>query len=239
MKKILIALSVIVCAFSLNAQNTDSENVKNHAACNKVCCGNVHNFTMSLGYGFALSGDHDALLLNYNSDDSHNSKMRHGINYRFDYDYKFHRNFKAGAVFNMYNSFDSYYAADKSVGTSSDDRWLFYAGLSFSANTDVIKEHYTLFAKATMGYMNFRNAQRAYIETASQVAGTTYKKAALGYGIAAGASYSFNQYFSLDCFLDYMGASVSKLKTNDATFDLDKNENLSRINLNVGVRLKL
>ncbi|MBR1774377.1 MAG: hypothetical protein IJ759_02525 [Bacteroidales bacterium] len=253
MKKILVALAAVVCALTLNAQEnnqTKSCNNNEKSCCSetKSCCKKVspHHFTMSLGYGFSLSEDHDALLLNYNSDSDHNSKMRHGIDYRFDYDYNFHKNFAAGAVFNMYNSFDSYYAGDKSLGSSSDDRWLFYVGPSFTAHTDLIKEHYTLFAKATAGYLNFRNAQRALVNTTdaygnqtTTIASTTYKRATFGYGLSLGMSYLLSKYFSIDCSLGYLGGSVSKLKAADNTFDLDENENLSRINLNVGVKIKL
>ena len=253
MKKISVVLALISCVFTLNAQEnnqTKSCNNESQSCCNNTasCCTKTspHHFTMSLGYGFSLSEDHDAILLNYNSNDNHNSKMRHGIDYRFDYDYNFHKNFAAGAVFNMYNAFDSYYEGDKSFGTSSDDRWLFYVGPSFSAHTDLIKGHYTLSAKVTAGYLNFRNAQRALVNTVDAygnlgytIASTTYKRAPFGYGLNLGMSYLINKFFSLDCSLGYLGGSVSKLKTTDNTFDLDENENLSRININVGVKIKL
>ncbi|MBO6118401.1 MAG: hypothetical protein J6P44_07665 [Bacteroidales bacterium] len=253
MKKFIVALAVLVCALNVTAQQnnqTNQCNKEDKSCCNseKQCCKNTspHHFTMSLGYGLSLSGDHDALLQNYNSDDSHNSKMKHGIDYRFDYDFKFHKNFAAGLVFNMYNSFDSYYAGDKDLGTSSDDRWLFYVGPSFTAYTDMINQHWTLFAKATAGYLNFRNAERALVNavtqsgtTALQIVSTTYKRATFGYGLSIGASYFINNYFSIDCSLGYLGGSVSKFKAADETFDLVDNENLSRININVGIKIKL
>ena len=36
-----------------------------------------------------------------------------------------------------------------------------------------------------------------------------------------------------------MGGNVSKVKANDKTFELEENEDLSRFNINVGVKIKL
>jgi len=246
MKKLLVALATVVCAFTINAQESNmmvSNGDTNTSCKNKTsnCClkQSPHHFTMSLGYGFCLSDKHDVLLKNYNASNSHNSTMRHGVDYRFDYDYNFHNNFTVGFVLNMYNSFDSYYAGRKDLGTNSDDRWLFYIGPSFTARTNIIKEHYTLFAKATVGYMNFRNAQRSLANDGSQINSTTYSRATVGYGLSAGVSYYINKYISLDCFAGYLGGEVSKLKTAQQTLDLNENENLSRLNINIGVKIKL
>ena len=252
MKKFLVALATVVCAVTLNAQQDNQTQTcnKKDKTCFKeeeLCCKDqtLHHFTMSLGYGFSLSNEHDATFVNYNASESHNSSMRHSIDYRFDYDFNFHKNMSFGAVFNMCNAFDSYYAGDKTVGSSSDDRWLFYVGPSFAAHTDLIKEHWTFFAKATAGFLNFRNAQRELISTmgptgeTEQIKSTTFKRYTLGYGINLGASYSLNRYLSVDGFIGYTGGNVSKLKTADATIDLDDNENLSRLSLNVGIKIKL
>lgn len=246
MKKLLVALATVVCAFTINAQesNTMVSKTDTNTSCqNKTsnCCfkQSPHHFTMSLGYGFCLSDKHDVILANYNASETHRSSMRHGVDYRFDYDYNFHNNFAAGLVFNMYNSFDSYYAGDEEIGTNSDDRWLFYVGPSFTAHTNMVKDHYIFFAKATVGYLNFRNAQRSLSADGSQILSTTYSRGTFGYGLSAGVSYYINKYISLDCSLGYMGGEVSKLKTAQETFDLEENENLSRLNINVGVKIKL
>ncbi len=250
MKKILVAIAAVVCALNLNAQNQqgckNQQNCQNDSTKTNCCMTSSHHFTMSLGYGFSLSGDHDNLLQNYNTVENHNSKMRHGIDYRLDYEYNFHKNFAAGVVFNMYNAFDSYYEGDKMLGSSSDDRWIFFVGPSFMAHTNVISERYVFFAKATAGLMNFRNVQRCLVNStdllgnpSQSMVGTTYKRYTFGYGLSAGASYIFNKYLSLDCSIGYMGGSVSKVKANDKTFELDENEDLSRLNINVGIKIKL
>lgn len=253
MKKILVAVATIVCTFVLNAQENNRTNSCNDTI--KIRCNtsntcfeirNLHHFTISLGYGFSLSNDHDATLINYKSNSNHNSSMRHGIDYRFDYDYDFQKNMMFGAIFNMYNSFDSYYINSKSVGSSSDDRWVFYVGPSFGIHTDVVKEHYTFFAKATAGFINFRNAQRTLVSSTGptgvitdQIISTTYKKFTLGYGVFVGMSYYCNQYFSIDGMIGYLGGNINKLKTTDTSIDLNKSENLSRLNINVGIKVKL
>ena len=239
MKKILVALVALCFTFGVKAQDNNADTLKQPIL-------SPHHFTMSLGYGFSLSDKHDALFLNYNSDDSHNSKMRHGINYRFDYDYNFDKNLAFGIIFNMYNSFDSYYVGGYEESSASDDRWLFYVGPSFIAHTNMLDEHWSLFAKATVGLMNFRNAQRTISEvttgsgTTPFIEGsTTYKRYTFGYGLTAGADYYINQYFSIDASISYLGGSVSKVKDASQTYELDDNENLSRLNINVGVKIKL
>ncbi len=253
MKKFLVAIASVVCVFSLNAQKDnqpkcDNDTKKTCCIKQKTCCQqkSYHHFTMSLGYGFSLSDKHDATFVNYNASTTHNSTMRHGVDLKLDYDYNFHKNMAWGVVFNMYNAFDSYYAGDKNIGTSSDDRWLFYVGPSYMAHTNMIKGHWSFFAKATLGFLNFRNAQRSLVSAPNQmgiltdqIISTTYKRFTLGYGISLGASYYLNKYFSIDGSIGYLGGSVSKVKSADNTIDLNDNENLSRLNLNVGVKIKL
>ncbi len=244
MKKILIAVATLVFFVNVNAQDN------NQCAKDSNCCSKVdgiengwkqspHHFTMSLGYGFSLSSKHDALFTNYNTNDSHKKKMRHGINYEFDYDYNFHHNMAIGAIFSMYNSYDSYYANSTIESSSSDDRWLFYVGPSFMAHTNMLDDHFSLFARATVGLMNFRNSQRALNAAATSVNSTTYKRYTFGYGVMAGADYYINKYLSVEGSVGYLSGQISKVKDNDTSYELDEDEKLGRLNINIGIKVKL
>lgn len=244
MKKILIAMATLMLFANVYAQES-SQCVKDSNCCSRV--GGIekqwkvspHHFTMSLGYGFSLSSEHDALFTNYNAEDSHNKKMRHGINYELDYDYNFHQNMAFGVFFSMYNSFDSYYANSTIESSCSDDRWLFYVGPSFMAHTDMLDNHWSLFARATVGLMNFRNSQRALNAAGTDVSSTTYKRYTLGYGLMAGADYYINKYLSVEGSLGWLSGQISKMKDNDNTYELNDNEKLGRLNINIGIKVKL
>lgn len=245
MKNILIVTAALMIAFGANAQQ-GSFSEKDSNCCSEQKnsleterLSSPHHFTMNMGYGFSLSGNHDALFVNYNFDNSHKNKMRHGINFEFDYDYNFHSNMAFGGFFSMYNSYDSYYANNISTSSCSDNRWIFYVAPSFLVHTDRIAEHWNFFARATVGLMNFRNSQRALNSTLTDVNSNTFKRYTIGYSLQMGASYYINKYFSIDGSIGYLGGRVSKVKDNTQKYELSTNETLSRINVNVGVKIKL
>lgn len=235
MKKIFLIISLCLATTGLFAQNTEETHKCNHN--NGTCCqaykASRHHFTMTLGYGY-LFGDTENtdLFINY-ANESHQRRMHNGINFELDYDYNFHKNFAAGVVFSMYNSFDSYYPSSTATETYSDDKYLFYVGPSFLAHTDLMKDKWTVYGRATVGFMNFRNAIR-------NVGAITYKRGTFGYGIEAGCDYLVNKYFSVIGQVSYMGGSISKVKNGaDQEFELNETEDLSRLNVSVGVKIKL
>ncbi|MBQ9312548.1 MAG: outer membrane beta-barrel protein [Bacteroidales bacterium] len=214
MKKTLLIVALCVATLFVKAQNQ-------------------HHFSMSIGYGYMLSDiENTTPFANY-ANESHQRRMHNGINYELDYDWGFHQNFSLGAVFSMYNAFDSYYPNSSANETRSDDIYIFYVGPSFLAHTDWIKEHWNLYARATVGYMNFRNAMRG-------TANLTFKRPTFGYGIEAGCEYLLSKYFSLVGQVSYMGGSVSKVKDGaDNKYELGDSENISRLNISLGVKVKL
>lgn len=243
MKKtcLLIAL-FLLGGLSLMAQQDNREKQHCDNKCAKSCKTNPHDFTATIGYGFMFGDSHDKdVFVNYRRDD-HARHMRHGINYEFDYDYNFHKNFAFGAVFSMYNTFDSYYPTTTAVETASDDKYLFYVGPSFLAHLDQIADKWTFYARATVGLMNFRNAVRAPLivdaDGTTDPSGT-FKRMAFGYGLELGADYSLGKYVSLIGQVTYKGASIEKVKNGDEKFELSDNENLSHLTVSVGAKIKL
>lgn len=243
MKKILLVLVAVVSSLSLSAQQDTNKTSTTIPNTNTQRLISPHHFTMSLGYGFMFKNDHDAILENYYSNSSHSSKMRHGINYEFAYDYNFHKNMACGLVFNMYNSFDSYYLDNNAMESSSDDKWIFFVGPSFMGHTNMLDSHWSLFAKATVGLMKFHNAQRVVSlngqDNSYNSSSATYKRYLLGYGLSVGANYYINEFFSLEGSIGYMGGTAGKLKEADQTHKLSEKENLSRLNVLIGLKVKL
>ncbi|MDO5760907.1 MAG: outer membrane beta-barrel protein, partial [Bacteroidota bacterium] len=186
---------------------------------------------------FTLSDKHDLeTFSNYKRSD-HTRHMRHGISYELDYDYNFHKNFAFGIVFSMYNAFDSYYKDATHEETLSDDKYIFYIGPSFLAHTNLIDHKWYLYGRATIGYMNFRNAVRT-LKGSSSVS-DTYKRGTFGYGLELGAEYVCNRYLSLNGQINFMGGSIDKVKGNETEIDLSETENLTRLGLALGVKIKL
>jgi opacity protein-like surface antigen len=218
MKKTFLILATLLLTVSLFAQ--------------KDTITNPYHFTINIGYGFMPQKDHDNLFANLASDETHSKKVRSGVSYEFDYDYNFHKNYACGVEFSMFNAFDSYMPTDSAKSSYSDDRYVFYVGPTFLYHTDLIKEHYTLFARATMGWMGFRNSMR-------NNKSVTYKRNCFGYGITAGVDYMINDYLSVVGGISYLGGTCGKMKDNDSTYTLDKKENLSRFNISLGVKVKL
>ncbi|MCF0209908.1 MAG: outer membrane beta-barrel protein [Bacteroidales bacterium] len=227
MKKVFALVALCIATISIWAQNTQE---KENCTLNT----NPHHFTMSIGYGHMLSDMADTnIFINYKNED-HQRRMHYGYNIELDYEYQFHKNFACGAVFSMYNSFDSWYPSNDTLGnTNSDDKYIFYVGPSFLAQTNLLGDKWTIYGRATIGYLNFRNAMRA-------ATNATYKMGTLGYGIEAGCDYLVNQYFSIIGQVSYLGGSISKVKNSaDMEFELQDSEDISRLNISLGVKIKL
>lgn len=220
MKKTLLLITFTMLTFGLFAQK-DSSIV------------NPHHFSMKIGYGFMPNTSHNDIFVNLNANNDHNNKVRNGINYEFNYDYNFNKNYAWGLNFSMFNAFDSYMPTDSAKSSFSDDRYVFYAGPTFLIHSNLIDNHYTLYARATAGYMGFRNSMR-------YSGSKTLKGSCLGYGVNGGIDYIINDYISFVGEVSYLGGVCKKVKDNDKTYDLDNTkENLSRFNFSVGVKIKL
>ncbi len=245
MKKTLLIIALFLASGLTYAQENQTSEKKCEKHCGKMFKHNSHHFTMTIGYGYMLNdSDNKDVFSLYNRSD-HARHMHHGINYEFDYDYNFHKNFTFGFVASMYNAFDSYYKDAAHTETFSDDRYIFYVGPSFLAHTDVIKDKWYFYARATVGFMNFRDAMRTEIPVTS-TAGTTmtstsltYKRATLGYGLEIGADYYLSKYVSLIGQIHFMGGSIDKVSEADSKIDLKESENLSRLGISAGVKIKL
>lgn len=237
MKRVFLAIAILFCCVYSYAQDTTNSEKKCEKHCKNHYKQSPHHFTMTIGYGFMLSDKHDTEVFTNFKRSDHARHMRHGINYELDYDYNFHNNFAFGLVFSMYNAFDSYYKDKTHEETFSDDRYMFYVGPSFLAHTNLIDQKWYLYARATFGFMNFRNAVRTLEGTAST--SYTLNKSTFGYGLDLGAEYVINRYLSLDGQLHFMGGNVSKVSENDTKIELSDSENLSRLGIALGMKIKL
>ncbi len=246
MKKILL----IIALFLVNGLIYAQENKEAEKKCEKHCCQsfrhNPHHFTTTIGYGYMLSDSQNKDVFTLYKKEHHARHMHHGMNFELDYDYNFHSNLAFGFVASMYNAFDSFYKDANHDETFSDDRYLFYVGPSFLAHTNVIKDKWSLYARATVGFMNFRNAMRTEVPTTSATGATamtstsfTYKRATLGYGLELGAEYIINKYISLDGQIHFIGGSIKKVSDSENKTELNKREDLSRLGISAGVKIKL
>lgn len=246
MKKTLLVIALFLATTLVYAQENKETEKKCEKHCGQCFKHTPHHFTMTIGYGYMLSDSQNKDVFTLYQKDHHARHMHHGINYEFDYDYNFHKNMAFGFVASMYNAFDSFYKDANHDETFSDDRYIFYVGPSFLAHTDVIKEKWSLYARATFGFMNFRNAMRTQVPVTSATGATTmtstsftYKRATFGYGLEIGAEYILSRYISLDGQIHFMGGSIKKVSDSENKTELNEREDLSRLGIALGVKIKL
>ncbi len=198
-----------------------------------------HNFSMNLGYSFKPGDDHPVQFFNMIDNSDHASAMKHGYELEFDYDYRFHKFFAFGFKASMFGSVHGFDV--DAIGTDgkpttqyrTDDMNIFYVGPTFKAQLPTIAEHYDLWARATVGYLNMRNTDKAEQTN-------TYRGDSFGYGLGIGADYIVNKYISVGLAASFLSGSVSTLHLGEEKIDIsDYEESLFRFNINFGIRIKL
>ena len=88
-------------------------------------------------------------------------------------------------------------------------------------------------AKASLGYMKTRITDKA--ETPA-----IYSGDCLGYGFEAGVDYLFSDHIGIGFNVEYLAGKVKTFKSGEEEIDISQTpENLSRLNISLGVVIKL
>lgn len=217
MKKVLFIAVAVFLGLNLTAQNYEK-----------------HNFSMKAGYAHSFSKSHPTQLTNTIDNPDQVKRMKHDVHFEFDYDYRFSKYFSAGMKASMLVGFHSF---DKVVGSDtvlySDDKNVFYVGPSFKAQLPTIAEKFDIWAKASLGYMKTRLTDKAAMSA-------IYSGDCLGYGFEAGVDYLFSDHIGIGFNVEYLAGKVKTFKSGEDEIDISQTpENLGRLNLSLGVVIKL
>ena len=217
MKKVLFIAVAVFLGLNLTAQNYEK-----------------HNFSMKAGYAHSFSESHPTQLTNTIDNPDQVKRMKHDVHFEFDYDYRFSKYFSAGMKASMLVGFHSF---DKVVGSDtvlySEDKNVFYVGPSFKAQLPTIAEKIDIWAKASLGYMKTRLTDKAAMSA-------IYSGDCLGYGFEAGVDYLFSDHIGIGFNVEYLAGKVKTFKTAEDEIDISQTpENLGRLNLSLGVVIKL
>lgn len=223
MKKTLILLLSAVLTMPIFAQN-DFEK---------------HNFSMNAGYAYKATDQHPMQFVNMFENEDHAKLMKHGYELEFDYDYRFHTLFSIGLKASMFGSVHGFdvttidYSGEEKVVYYSDDMNIFYVGPTFKFQLPTIANHWDIWARATAGYLNMRNTDKAAVAA-------TYSGDCFGWGLGLGVDYSISRYIGVGASFGLLGGTVSTLKMGEDEFDITgEEESLHRFNFNIGVRIRL
>lgn len=222
MKKLILALAILFIGTSLSAQEKYDK----------------HIFSMNTGYAFRFADSHPQQLINTTDNPDHVKRMRHCLNFGFSYDYRFSKYFSAGLNSSMLMGFHSFEKEVVSQNTTtiklySDDINIFYVGPTFKAQLPTIAEKIDLWTRATLGYMNTRITDKT--EGSNIFSGNC-----LGYGIEIGADYIISDHIGINLGVEYLGGQINTFKSGEDEIDISENpENLSRLNVKLGVVIKL
>ncbi len=223
MKKTLILLLSVVLTMPIFAQN-DFEK---------------HNFSMNAGYAYKATDQHPQQFVNMFENEDHANLMKHGYEFEFDYDYRFHRLFSVGLKASMFGSVHGFDVTTIGVDGKekevyySDDMNIFYVGPTFKVQLPTIANHWDIWARATAGYLNMRNTDKA-------AASATYSGDCFGWGLGLGVDYSISRYIGVGASFGLLGGTVSTLKMGEDEFDITgEDESLHRFNINIGLRIRL
>ncbi|MEE0889104.1 MAG: outer membrane beta-barrel protein [Bacteroidales bacterium] len=217
MKKVLFIAVAVFLGLNLTAQNYEK-----------------HNFSMKAGYAHSFSESHPTQLTNTIDNPDQVKRMKHDVHFEFDYDYRFSKYFSAGMKASMlvgFHSFDK--VIDSDTVLYSDDKNVFYVGPSFKAQLPTIAEKFDIWAKASLGYMKTRLTDKAAMSA-------IYSGDCLGYGFEAGVDYLFSNHIGIGFNVEYLAGKVKTFKSGEDEIDISSNpENLGRLNLSLGVVIKL
>jgi len=234
--RIITLLALLFSTFVVNAQEQEKTNPLL----------NRHNFALDLGYAYRLSSEPNELFVNQTTNKDHYSSLRHGVQINFAYDYLYKPflafGFKTSA-FNSSNSFISEKRTSKNAEIEcKDDEYIFYVGPSIKYIFPTFSDKYSVYARGTIGYMSFRNSEAKVVtDTAAKSTSlsTTYTGKTFGWGLDLGLDYTINDFLSAGCNVGILGGSVGKLDDGEDSFKLNSNENLYRLDITVGLRIKL
>lgn len=217
MKKIFLLAVAVFTSLSLTAQDYEK-----------------HNFSMKVGYAHSFSDTHPTQLTNTIDNPDQVNRMKHDVHFGFDYDYRFSKYFSAGLKTSMLVGFHSFETVvNQDTVLYSDDRNIFYVGPSFKAQLPTIADKFDIWAKASLGYMKTRITDK----TASSA---IYSGDCLGYGFEAGIDYSFSKHIGIGFNIEYLAGKVNTFKSGEDEIDISQTpENLGRLNLSLGVVIKL
>lgn len=223
MKKTLILLLSAVLIMPIFAQNNFEK----------------HNFSMNAGYAYKTTDQHPMQFVNMFENEDHAKLMKHGYELEFDYDYRFHRLFSVGLKASMFGSVHGFdvttidYSGEEKVVYYSDDMNIFYVGPTFKVQLPTIANRWDIWARATAGYLNMRNTDKAAVAA-------TYSGDCFGWGLGFGVDYSISRYIDVGASFGLLGGTVSTLKMGEDEFDITgEEESLHRFNFNIGVRIRL
>lgn len=223
-----IVLSLMMIPFSVKSQDQRESQKSNH------------NFALDLGYGYRLSSKPNELFTTQTTYPDYYSTLRSGIEIDFNYDYLFRENIGLGFKASAFNSSNTL-AGQDTLGLK-DDEYIFYFGPTIKYIINEVFEKASIYARATVGYMSFRNSSIIKgINTSNKVVGLNaiFRGQTIGLGLDLGLDYKINDYLSVGCNTGVLGGNLNKLKILDSEKQLEQSENLYRLNLTIGVRIKL
>lgn len=232
--RIITLIALLFSTFIVNAQ----EQEKSNSLLNR------HNFALDLGYAYRFSSKPNELFVNQKINKDHYSSLRHGIQINFAYDYLYKPFLAFGFKTSAFNSSNSF-ISDKRTKTNAeieckDDEYIFYLGPSVKYLFPTFNNKYNVYARGTIGYMSFRNSETKVVtDTISKGFSTTYTGSTFGWGLDLGLDYTINDFLSAGCNIGLLGGSVGKLNVGEDKFKLKTNENLYRLDITVGLRIKL
>lgn len=237
--RIITLLALLFSTFIVNAQ----EQEKTSPLLNR------HNFALDLGYAYRLSSEPNELFVNQTINKDHYSSLRHGVQINFAYDYLYKPFLAFGFKSSAFNSSDSFISekrtATKAEIECKDDEYIFYVGPSVKYIFPTFSDKYSVYARGTIGYMSFRNSETKVVTVVTDTAeiskgfSSTYTGSTLGWGLDLGLDYTINDFLSAGCNVGILGGSVGKLNVGEDRFKLKSNENLYRLDITVGLRIKL
>lgn len=234
--RIITLLALLFSTFIVNAQ----EQEKTSPLLNR------HNFALDLGYAYRLSSESNELFVNQTTNKDHYSSLRHGVQLNFTYDYLYKPFLAFGFKSSAFNSSDSFISekrtATKAEIECKDDEYIFYVGPSVKYIFPTFNNKYSVYARGTIGYMSFRNSETKVVTDTAGISknlSSTYKGSTLGWGLDLGLDYTINDFISAGCNVGLLGGSVGKLYLGEDSFKLKNNENLYRLDITVGLRIKL
>ena len=237
--RIITLIALLFSTFIVNAQEQEKTNPLL----------NRHNFALDLGYAYRLSSEPNELFVNQTINKSHYKSLRHGVQINFAYDYLYKPFLAFGFKTSAFNSSDSF-ISDKKTETKAeieckDDEYIFYIGPSVKYIFPTFNNKYNVYARGTIGYMSFRNSETKVVTAVtdsteiSKGLSSTYTGSTFGWGLDLGLDYNINNYISVGCNIGFLGGSVGKLYVGEDKFKLKNNENLYRLDITVGLRIKL
>lgn len=222
MKKHLLLFTMILIGFALSAQEKYDK----------------HIFSMNMGFAKLFTKSHSELLINTIDNQEQVERMQNNLHLGFNYDYRLCKYVAVGAKASAligFHSFEKEVTSQNQTTTKlySDDINVFYVAPSIKGQLPTIAEKFDLWARLSLGYMNTRITDKA--ENSSIYSGNC-----LGYGFELGVDYLFSQHIGISLDVEYLGGEVNTFKTAEEEIDISSNpENLSRLNLSLGVVIKL